>query len=204
MSTREEDIKWARENQQLQLLYSVVTASMSEVEKTADKPLKEKIKTFEDNMISLINLISNNNIPAHHLTRYLIVLINKVLLTKDEGELVNIKIAGIDKKIDQIISNIIILHKLCQKEDFRLAMCEIQANFTTDCIVNTESPAYNLRQQLQLWQLHLSKGESDPTYPKAKQQVQEIQSQIDVINKETSKVREFCDQYKVTPKTGRP
>ncbi len=199
MSTTNEEINnWAKKNQQMQLLYSIVHASLKEMNKTKDKQLKEKSIIFEDTLISLIQFISDNGIPAESLTMYLIIIINKSLLTQDEAELASIIISKLHKNVDKMINSMIILRGLCQEEDFRTAICHIQAEFASNFISNTESPIYPLEQQLQLWQLHLSKGESDPQFTKAKAEVPEIQSQMDTIHKNIQTALAFCEQYKVT------
>ena len=198
MPLSEEDIKWAKENQQLQLLYSVVNSSMKDVEETADKELKEKIINFKDNLISLIEQVSGNGISSAHLSKYLVVLIHILLTKKETTELANINISNIHKHVEQIVNAMTALHILCKEEVFRSALCKIQAGFATDCIVNTQAPAYNLRRQLQLWQLHLSRGESDPAFSKAQQQVKEIQNHIEQINSKTQQAREFCEKFKIS------
>ncbi len=197
MSVSEEDIKWAKDHRQMQLLYGVVNTSMAKNKTEADEQLTGKIKRFEDNLILLINLISGNDIPSYHITRFMIILINKTLLIADEAALANLTISSLHKNVKEIISCMITLHKLCQEEAFRTAMCKIQAKFITDCIINTEAPIDYLRQQLQLLQFNLSKNDSGPKYAESEESVQTIHTAIKSIADETQKVREFCEQYKV-------
>lgn len=196
-----EGIKWAREIGELQLLHTIINSSVAEAEKIEHKATAEKTKVFKTNMFSLIDSISGNGISAFHLSRFLIILINQILLAKEESALTTIKISGIDKNIEQITNSTIALHRLCKEENFRMAMCKIQANFATECVVNTESPVRILREQLRMWQLQLSKEKTRTQPSAAKEHVQEIEERINAVIKETNEAREFCEKYKVDFKT---
>jgi hypothetical protein len=198
MAVRIEDIKSTMDNQQQQLLYGFVRGTMAENKKAGDKEVQEKIKIFEDNIILLINLILSNNIPSNHITRFMVLLINKIL-SESEAALANITISNINQYIGEISRSMITLHKLCQEENFKDTICKIQAGFITDCIINTEAPARELRQQLQLWRIHLTNGASDPKYETAKTSIPGIEKKIEIIDGKTKQVEVFCEQYKVRP-----
>jgi hypothetical protein len=216
MSTKQEDIKWAINDQQLQLLYSIVSASIEEAKKTATAELKDKIKKYVNSIESLINLTFSNGTPLPFLTIPLIALINKILLSEKPSTtttLAQLKPYGVNKNIDKLVPHVNALHILCQEEVFKSAICNVQKYFVTDCILKAEAPLYNLRQQLfsvrqKFQQLQSQKSHStqekdnSSLIKKAEQEIKKIESKIELSNKTTKKIHEFCDSYKVSFKRG--
>lgn len=199
MAVKREDIKQVMDNQKLQLLYSLVKSSIveekAEDKKEADEQLKGTVDYFKDNVISLIKLILDNKISPNHVAGFMILLINKILISENEDTLSKAEIPNLNKST--IMPAMLALHKLCKKEAFKAAICKIQANFITDCIVSVESPLYNLRQQLQSSKLRLSNFADEDSQKTAESSIRRIEAEIDSVVDKTKKIEEFCTKHKV-------
>lgn len=88
------------------------------------------------------------------------------------------------------------MRELCKHEKFKIAMGKIQDRFATICIMNTQAPAQNLRQQLVIWQMHASKEKKEPDLD-IKEQIQKAESQIVTLDKEVEKAKNFCSRHTV-------
>jgi hypothetical protein len=184
----------------IQSLYSTVGFAIRE-SNISEEVTDGKDQEFEGNMYSLIKLLSeNNNIRAQELTRLLIPLIYKVLST-NESELAQMKIPKIIKNEAAIRETLVNIHNICQNGPYRSLLCKIQAVFSTECILNTKEPGYELRKQLQLWQFNLSKsaGAAQPANA-TPLNIENIKAKIRKVDEETEKATRFCETYRVSPK----
>ena len=200
MAVKREDIKQVMDNQKLQLLYSLVKSSIveekAEDKKEADEQLKWTVENFKNNVISLIKkLILDNKISPNHVTGFMVLLINKILISEDEDTLSKVDVPNLNKST--IIPEMLALHKLCKEDAFKSAICKIQEDFITDCILSAESPLYNLRQQLQSSKFRLSNFADEDSQKTAESSIRRIEAEIDSVVDKTKKIEEFCKKHKV-------
>ena len=191
-----EKLRIINERGELELLYGIISDSVKEFDQ--EKQFQTDANLFKDNILSLMDFISKNEISAYSIALVLVELIHKILMDGNEASAHFEMPSAIKNHVDDIRPYLDTLESLCREPRFRSALCELQKRLSGHSITNVELPSVGLRKELMAWQFCTSRGENDPKYSIAFDKIQEIKSQIATITTERKKVMQICEKYKVS------
>lgn len=193
------------DKQELQELYGAISYAIECINIEENAPLEKIAVRFEESMTSLITALKvGSGLSAFDLSKYLVILIDKIITFKNENDFSNIKKLSSLINRDDIINLLQILYRISHDElvgpDIQKILCKMQTVFAGDFILNAKRQAELLKKQQSLWVSYRDKSQSLDEKAKLIENINLIDFKLKAIEEKTKKIKDFCNKNKVKPK----